>query len=499
MADPGDSPEQSNQDGVRTRAQIKAGRKRTISQLAGELPSSREARKQKATKNNEVIVSFINQTAEQVLQEADSMRSRRAVADYSYVLNYGVDNRVESVTLPADFNTNTNSIDKLIAYLVKICELEVIVEDTRVNKLEEDVPDILTKYVSGIITAFASEAILPTVWKEKDQPMEIAKQAILWKRFEGWFTHKDLKPTHQFRFCSPTVSGSGEKTSFNKFYVLLSKQTGEHSAQRAKLVKSLIQIASVAHAIKDISTVLDAHKISKAEICREAKPQTEDKTKKRRKGMSKTYITKQIWDPETFPFLTQCEKLYLKSLKSVYTKAIKAKSDEWDDLPSLDQYINYKTELSKFKKLYQNYYQEVDRISTRLHRRRTLFETYLRKNNIADPKGTKLLKSTVAHFETQKATPKNLYEFALVMDPRNVLQPVVHGRFTNPNVTGDNQDETWATAGAVCDDFHSKYPDYNTAPYTDNITLCRTTNIFRNLKISEDDEYSSGEGDDMSD
>lgn len=462
--------------------------KRSIAQISSTLPSSQKSRRTKEVEDSKAILDFIDKTAEEALRYADSLRSKRSVEDYSYVIKYHADNSVENVTLPSDFNTRTNDIDRLIAFLIKTCELFVTVENPKVPKQEEEIPDVLSKYISGIITAFASETKLPTVWKEKDQPMEIAKQAILWKRFEGWFVHNDVKPTHQFRFCHPTISGSGEKTSFNKFYTLLSKQSGEHSGQRAKLVKTLIQLACTGHAVRDISNVLDAHRISKAEISRDAKPQAEDKTKRRRKDAPKTFVTKILWDPVTFPFLTQCEKEYLNALKAEHTGKIKTFTAAWERLPAVEQYVQYKPELLKLKDLYQKYYQEVDRASTRLHRRRMLFESYLRNNKIAEPKGPKLLKSTVAHFETQKAKPLKEVEFAFVMDPRNVLLPAGHGRFTNPNDAVGDDSQIWEKTAAVCNEFYTKYPDYSTKHYTDNVLICKTTNVFKNLSVREDEE-----------
>lgn len=468
--------------------------KRGISLITTALPSARASRKQKIAKDNKSMLAFINKTAEEALQKADSFRSKRTVEDYSYVIRYATDASVQDITLPSDFDQHVNDIDRLIAFLIATVGITLVVEDSKITKVAEEVPDVLKKYASGIITAFASEATLPTVWKEKDQPMEIAKQAILWKRFEGWFDHKGVKPTHAFRFCHPTISGSGEKTSFSRFYTLLAQQSGEYSGQRAKLIKTLIQLATSGHAVKEVRTVLDAHKISKAEICRAAKPQTEDKTKKRRKNAPKSYVTKQLWDPETFPFLSQCEKNYLKSLKSVFTSNIKTATDAWERLGSVEQYLNYKVKLQELKDLYQKYYQEVDRISTRLHRRRMLFESYLRKNKLAEPKGTKLLKSTVAHFETQKARPTNDREFAFVMDPRNVLQPAAHHRFTNPEVGAGDGSDLWNKVVAVCEEFKDKYPDYETKHYTDNVMLCKTTNIFDNLTIEGDIDHDENMG-----
>lgn len=246
--------------------------------------------------------------------------------------------------------------------------------------------------------------------------------------------------------------------------------------------------------MKDVDHVLNAHKISKAEICRAAKPQTEDKSKKRRKGAPKTYTTKQLWDPETFPFLSQYEKNYLKQLKLVHTSIIKKFTLAWEATSAVNQYHLYKTKLTELKDLYQKYYQEVDRLSTRMHRRRMLFESYLRRNKLADPKGAKLLKSTVAHFETQKATPINDDEFAYVMDPRNVLQPIAHSRFINPSVIANDGSDISNAIVSVVNEFWDRYPEYDTKHYTDNVMLCKTTNIFDNLSIAEGNRGEAMQG-----
>jgi hypothetical protein len=467
--------------------------KRCISQLDGPLPSSSTAKRKMDVNLSEQIQQFIDKTAEDLLYEADSQRSKRSVHDYSFVITYDMHQNIEFVTLPSHFNEKVTEVDKLIAFLLKVCDIPAHVEKSNMHKGEETVPDLLSQYISGIVLAFASEAKLPTVWKEKDKAVEVAKQAVLWKRFMGYFVQNEMKLTHQFRFCAPSVSGDGEKTAFNKFYTLLSKQDGVYSEAKAKLIKTLIQVASVARAFKDVDNVLDAHKISVAEISREAKPQTEDKSKKRRKDAAKTYVVKTLWDPETFPFLTHLEKLHLKERRKVHTSRIKTVTDQWNTSTSIYQYTHYKEVLKTLKDLYTKYYQEVDRMSTSLHRRRMLFESYLRRHKLSDPQGTKLLKSTVAHYESEKANPKKTKDFAIVMDPRNVLQPATHYLVTNRTNLDGNADPVVTSANDIVNEFFHLYPHYITNSYTDNIAICKTTNAFSFLSVDENAQYDEDE------
>jgi ribosomal protein L20A (L18A) len=466
--------------------------KRRIGQLSGALPSTKESRKSTEKKANEAVLSHIKTCSEQLLEWADSQRNRRTVADYSYVVSYDVDNSIKDITLPNDFHNHNNEIDKLIAFLIRVGEVNVLVEPAKVPKTQIDVPDIIKKYIAGVVLAITGEAELPHQWKQKNDPTDIARQAVLWKRMIAWLDIEDIKTTHPFAFAHASVTGTGEKAAFSSFFSSLAKVEGHYAVQQAKAIKILISHACNSRAM-DCRAVLDSHRISRAELNRNAKPRTLDTSKAKRRGAQKIYIVKPLWDPETFPFLTRTEKLLIKARKESCMQEINESAGAFEKLNGLKQYEHWGYYLKKQKTLYQKLYQEVDRISTSLHRRRISFETYLSHTKIATVKGTKLEKSTVSHFEKEVQNPTKVAAFALVMDPRNVLPTSLGHLVANRDALANVEGPIGKAAQALISEFFEKYPDYTTTAYVDNVEMCRNTNIFEKLYIDDDKESNDSD------
>lgn len=477
----------SSQNEPQDNPQSRGAVRRSISQLSTALPSSKKARHTSERKADETVKTHIMKCADELLEWADSQKNKRTIADYSYVIRYHPDGSIADLTLPSDFSEHNNEIDKLIAFLVTVGEVNVVVEAAKVRKTLIEVPDLIKKYIAGVVLAITDEAKLPHQWKEKNDPTDIAKQAVLWKRMMASIENRNFQITHPFAFAHASVTGTGEKAAFSSFFTALAKLEGHYAVQQAKAVKILITHACRCRSL-DPTEVLNAHKISKAELNRNAKPRTLDTSKSRRRNVAKTYIVKELWDPESFPFLTRLEKQVIKARKEFYMNDINLAAATFERASGLQQYIEWKTYLSNQKNLYQKLYQEVDRISTALHRRRISFETYLSHTKIAIVKGTKLEKSTVSHFEREVQNPTDKVAFALVMDPRNVI-PTSMGHCVADREALDNLEGPIGMASkGLITDFNSKYPDYINTAYVDNVDMCRNINIFTKLYLDEEDE-----------
>jgi hypothetical protein len=229
----------SSQSDTRPKPVTRSG-KRPISQLTGTLPSAKQARNTSEKKADKAVHAHIDKCADELLEWADSQKNKRTVADYSYVVRYAPDNSIKDITLPGDFSTHNNEIDKLIAFLVKVGQVTVIVEPAKVPKTAIEVPDLIKKYIAGVVLAITDEAELPHQWKEKNDPTDIAKQAVLWKRMMAGLENEDIRLTHPLAFAHASVTGTGEKAAFSNFFSALAKVEGHYSVQQAKAIKVLI-------------------------------------------------------------------------------------------------------------------------------------------------------------------------------------------------------------------------------------------------------------------